>query len=63
MEEDSEGEAEFEATPRPSKWAREKEEKQELHYLLPLKGRHGRLIQQEPAVMPIAEEGTKVNKS
>ena len=45
----SEEEAEFEATPRASKWGGN--EKQDLHYLLPLKGSHGRLIHQEPAVV------------
>ena len=44
-------EAEFEATPRQSKWGGVAE-KQDLHYLLPLKGKHGRLIQQEPTLVP-----------
>lgn len=59
MEEDSEEEAEFEATPRASKWGGRGEgggESQELHYLLPLKGKHGRLIQQKPTLIPTAED-------
>jgi hypothetical protein len=54
---DSEEEAEFEATPRASKWEGEGGgENQELHYLLPLKGKHGRLIQQEPTLIPTAQD-------
>ena len=55
MEGDGEKEAEFEATPRPSKWEGGGEN-QELHYLLPLKGKHGRLIQQQPTVITTAED-------
>ena len=46
---DSDEEAEFEAIPRTSKWGGNEE--QELHYLLPLKGKHGQLIHQEPMVV------------
>lgn len=55
---DSEEEAEFEATPRASKWegGGKGGENQELHYLLPLKGKHGRLIQQEPTLIPTAQD-------
>lgn len=57
MEGDSEEEAEFEVTPRASKWeGGEGGENQELHYLLPLKGKHGRLIQQEPTLIPTAQD-------
>ena len=60
MEGGSEEEAEFEATPRASKWGARGGgggESQELHYLLPLKGKHGQLIQQEPTLIPTAEDG------
>ena len=53
--EDCEKEAEFEATPRISKWG--ESEKGDLHYLLPLKGKHGRLIQQEPTIVPMSPPG------
>lgn len=53
--EHSEEEAEFEAAPRASKW--EGSGKQELHYLLPLKGKHGRLILQEPTLVPTPDVG------
>ena len=49
------GEAEFEAIPRTSRWGGNEE--QELHYLLPLKGKHGRLIHQEPTVVPAPIDG------
>ena len=55
-QEDSEEEAEFEATPRVSKWG--ESAKGDLHYLLPLKGEHGRLIQQEPTHIPTSPHGT-----
>ena len=55
MEGDREEEAEFEATPRISKWGGGGEN-QELHYLLPLKGRRGQLIQQEPTLVPTTED-------
>ena len=54
MEGDSKEEAEFEATPRVSKWGGGGEN-QELHYLLPLKGKRGQLIQQEPTLVPTNE--------
>lgn len=54
-QEDSEKEAEFEATPRVSKWG--ESEQGDLHYLLPLKGKHGRLIQQEPTIVPTSPPG------
>ena len=60
MEGDSEEELEFEAAPRASKWGRR--ENQELHYLLPLKGKHGRLIQQEPTFVPITADEGKTEK-
>ena len=56
IEGDSEEEAEFEVAPRASKWGERGGENQELHYLLPLKGKHGRLIQQEPTLIPAAED-------
>ena len=52
---DSEEEAEFEAIPRTSRWGGNEE--QELHYLLPLKGKHGQLIHQEPMVVPAPTDG------
>ena len=59
MEGDSEEEAEFEATPRTSKWGAGGEN-EELHYLLPLKGKHGRLIQQEPTLVPTTASDGKL---
>ena len=57
MEGDSEEEAEFEAAPRTSKWeGGGGGDNQEVHYLLPLKGKHGRLIHQEPTLIPAAED-------
>ena len=55
-QEDSEEEAEFEATPRVSKWGESAEG--DLHYLLPLKGKHGKLIQQEPTHVLTSPPGT-----
>lgn len=52
---DNEKEAEFEAIPRTPRWGGN--EKQNLHYLLPLKGKHGRLIHQEPIVVPTPADG------
>ena len=48
-------EAKFEAAPRPSKWGGSEQE--DLHYLLPLKGKHGRLIQQKPTVISATAAG------
>ena len=42
-----ESEAEFETRPRASDWT---EEKSDVHYFLPLKAEHGRLIHQPPLV-------------
>lgn len=54
---DSEKEVEFEAIPRTSKWGGNEE--QELHYLLPLKGKHGQLIHQKPMVVPATVDGKR----
>ncbi len=43
-----EKEQEYERLPRPSTWEPGGGEKKGLHYLLPLKANHGRLIQQDP---------------
>lgn len=40
-------EAEYEKVPRPSSWA-SRGDKKGVHYLLPLKATHGKLILQEP---------------
>ena len=43
----SSDEAEYERVPRPSTWE-SKSDKKRVHYLLPLKATHGKLILQEP---------------
>lgn len=43
-------EAEFEKVPRPSSW-KTKGEQKGVHYLLPLKATHGKLILQEPTLL------------
>ena len=48
---ESEQEAQYERVPRTTSWER-KEDEEHLHYLLPLKESHGRLIQQQPTRLP-----------
>lgn len=44
---EDESEAEFESRPRASDWT---EEDKDVHYFLPLKADHGRLIHQPPLI-------------
>ena len=44
-------EQEYERVPRPSMWDAEQGGKKGLHYLLPLKANHGKLIQQDPTLL------------